>query len=91
LKREVIRLGRLLQRSPNTPEIRSHFFCNLKRFNKIRKQTYRKFKQNMVSKLENLRTADPQEYWKLLKTMKEIKQSPGEDIPLKEWESYFKV
>jgi hypothetical protein len=49
LKREVISLGKVLQKRPNDPEVRSLFFRTLKRYTKQRKSDHRKFKEKMMS------------------------------------------
>ena len=44
----------------------------------------------MMTQLETPRSSNPQEYWKLLKSMKESRDNTSEKIPLQEWETYFK-
>ena len=90
MKAEVLRLGRMMQREPHVPEIRSAFYKKLKEYSKKRKYESRKFKQVTMSKLDNLRDDNPEEYWKLLQKMKDIKNDPCDNISIKEWESYFR-
>ena len=66
------------------------YFKTLKLYNKKRKAEFRKFKQNTITQLEDMRISDPQAYWKLLQKMKDVKKNPCEEFSLKEWEMYFK-
>ena len=91
LKKEVQYNSKLLQKYPNTPSIRRAFFRSLKLYNKTRKYKARKFKEKLLTQLEDLRSNNPQAYWKLLQELKEeTDQTKSSQIPLKEWEIYFK-
>ena len=88
-KRVVLHLSALLQKFPKDPFIRGAFFKNLKHYNKSRKRQARKFKEGMLRKLDELRDSKPQEYWKLLKKLKDTKDDSN-DISLEEFRQYFK-
>ena len=88
MKRAVVQLSGLLQKFPRDPYIRGAFFKNLKLYNKSRKRQARKFKEGMLQKLDELRDTKPQEYWKLLKKLKETKDDSN-DISLEEFRQYF--
>ena len=87
---ELDKIGKVLHYTQHIPETRRVFFRTLKLYNKQRKIAHRQFTQNMMTKLDNLRSADPQAYWKLLKAMKGDVDNPSENIKLDDWELYFK-
>jgi hypothetical protein len=74
---------------PNIPEIRSMFFKTLKLYNKKRKKCAKKIKEAALAKLDDLRSSDPQAYWKLLKSLKDNSQSGANDISMEDWVMHF--
>lgn len=87
-KKHVLFLSRQFQKYPMRTEIRGAFFKALKSYNKERKRKARQFKQQMLLKLDELRSSCPQDYWKLLKSLRDS-DKVDENIPLQEWSSYF--
>ena len=88
LKSHVCYLSRLLQMYPNDPQVRGSFFRGLKFYNKERKRKRRQFKQNLLNKLDDLKENNPKGYWKLLESLKEIKDD-AVNIDMEEWRGYF--
>ena len=64
----------------------------MKSYNKTRKKKARQFKENLITKLDDLKTSNPQSYWKLLESLKDdkYKDNSAENIEMAEWELYFK-
>ena len=89
LKREVDKLSNQLQKTPNIPEVRSMFFKTLKLYNKKRKKCAKRFKEATLAKLDDLRSSDPQAYWKLLKSLKDARQSDANEISMEDWLIHF--
>ena len=62
MKNELIKSSYLLQKFPNAPPVRKHFFESLKIYNKSRKFKARRFQENMINRLDELKTSNPQSY-----------------------------
>ena len=90
MRLELDKIGKILHCNSRIPEIRRVFFKTLKMYNKKRKITHRQYTQTLMNQLNNLRSSDPQAYWKLLKTMNNDISNPSVNIKLQEWELYFK-
>ena len=91
MKRDVKHNYELLQKYPNNPTIRHNFFASHKSYNKARKRKARNFKENIIQQLDALKDTNPEKYWKLLKELKgENQDEKNKQIPLNEWELYFK-
>ena len=56
----------LFKKFHNDPYIRSAYFSALKHFRKLRKFKFRKYKHDLIAKLDSLCDKNPKEYWKLL-------------------------
>ncbi len=89
LKKEVNFLANQLKKFPNVTEIRGVFFRTLKIYNKERRLKSRKFKNEMVEKLDELKENNPKGYWQLLKTLKDEKLEDSRNIPIDDWKDYF--
>jgi hypothetical protein len=92
MKNDMIKNAKHLQKYPNIPSVRKVFFASLKLYNKSRKKKSREYKANLIQQLDELRTSNPQNYWKLLDSLKGSarKDNPAENISVAEWELYFK-
>ena len=91
MKKEVSLNANLMQIYPNVPYIRHNFFSSLKRYNKTRKRKARHYREKILQQLDELKDKNPEAYWKLLKTLKnEDTAEKNTEIPLREWEMYFK-
>lgn len=91
MRQRVNQKGDLLTRFPNDPQIRGSYYKSLKEYNRERKTTQRRYKQDIVSKLDDLCERSPQQYWKLLRKLKnENNRSEAVDkISPSEWVSHF--
>ena len=67
--------GRYLKINPNSQEIRHKYFSTLKQYRNKCKSRYRKFKTEILQKLDNLHGNNPTEYWKLVQTLN-VKSKP---------------
>lgn len=92
MRKEVTSKAKLLSRFPNDPNIRGSYYKLLKKYNKTRKYKQRAYKQDIVNKLDNMRTEKPSEFWKVLNLLKteETKDNPATNIGLSEWGNYFR-
>jgi hypothetical protein len=62
MKNKVIKNSRQLQKHPNDPLVRQNLFTSLKTYNRTRKRKARNSKANLIHKLDELRTSNPQSY-----------------------------
>ena len=92
LKREIGKKAQLLCLFPNDPNIRGSYYKIVKIYNKTRKQKKRAHKQEIINKLEHMRTERPSEFWKVLNLLKseEMHENPASNISHTEWSEYFK-
>lgn len=65
---------KLLAASPTNPHLRGSFCKTRKAYKKLLKYKKREWKDNMIHKLEELESKDPNEYWKLVNELREKKQ-----------------
>ena len=87
MRKEVGKKAQLLSQFPHDPFIRGSYYKSLKQYNKSRKYKQRTHKQNIVHKLDQMRTEKPSEFWKLLKLLKmeDSQDNPATNISLTEW------
>ncbi|XP_071177865.1 uncharacterized protein [Mytilus edulis] len=93
LKQNLYRKYKLMQNHNTDPYIRGSFFKCLKSYRKQRRAKIRKFKQDIMNKLDNLYDQNPKAYWQLLDKIKNISnnsQNKSENtIDPSEWQEYF--
>jgi exonuclease III len=94
LKQRIKAGSRQLQMHPYDPIIRGLFYRDLKHYNKQRKLKMKKYRQEILSKLEQLEQKSPTEFWKLIDLLKNNEQSSkvahSNKIDPQEWYDYFK-
>ena len=90
LKKIVLRKGELLCQYPRDPWIRGNYFSTLKQYRKQCKAEYRKYRTDVLEKLDHLKENNPKEYWALLKQLKEDGQNKGGDITAESWYEHYK-
>ena len=82
-----------MEKYNSDPYIRGSFFKCLKSYRKLRRSKIRKFKQEIIDKLDNLYDQNPKAYWQLLDKLKNasnVANSNLEDkIQPSEWKKYF--
>ena len=70
LKRELNRISKSVNKNPTDNNKRIIYYTTLKRYKKLLKQKRRVYEENALTKLENLFGQNRDEFWKLLKSMK---------------------
>ena len=92
LKKRIQAGSKQLAKEPGNPFIRGLFYRDLKYYNKIRKKTYRKYKADLLQKLESLEESNPKQFWTLLDKLKNEDQKKGftSSISNNQWFSHFK-
>lgn len=89
-RKSLISKGKLLSKFPWDPIIKGSYYKCYREYNKLRKYKQRKFKQNILDSLDNLRDNNPKSYWNLIKELKEdISDGPENSIQSNVWFSYF--
>ena len=91
MKQDLIKKGQLYSKHPCDPIIRGSFFKLRKLYSRCSKQKYRKFKTDIMNKLDNLHENDPNSYWKLVKDLKEDhdERDPSLKISSGNWIKHF--
>jgi exonuclease III len=91
MKKDLQKKALLLAHYPQEPGIRKAYFQGLKWYNQKRKLERKKFKAEMIDKLDNLRENSPKEYWKILELLKNGESDkPINIIDPATWYNYFK-
>ena len=92
LKRGVLAAAKSLQKCPNDPKSRQTYYTNLRHYNKTKKFKAIRYKENIVSDINELHSHKSSEYWKRLNELKQAENCTehADKIPIKEWEHYFK-
>lgn len=89
-RKSLISKGKLLSKFSWDPIIKGSYYKCYREYNKLRKYKQRKFKQNILDSLDNLRDNNPKSYWNLIKELKEdISDGPENSIQSNVWFSYF--
>ena len=73
--------GALLAKYPNDPFVRGNFFKYRKMYCKSCKCQRKKYKADLIEKLDNLFENDPKAYWSLLDELKENKRDSLDSMP----------
>ncbi|CAG2188671.1 unnamed protein product [Mytilus edulis] len=93
LKQNLYRKYKLMQNHNTDPYVRGSFFKCLESYRKQRRAKIRKFKRDIMNKLDNLYDQNPKAYWQLLDKIKNISnnsQNKSENtIDPSEWQEYF--
>lgn len=94
LKKELYSKYRLMEKYNKDPYIRGSFFKCLKLYRKQRRSKIRKFKQEILNKLDNLYDQNPKAYWQLLDKLKKETDNNdqnelNEKIEAPVWQNYF--
>ena len=79
LKRQLNCINKSLQRDPKNHEKRITFFKTQKSYKKLLRHKKRKNEEQLIEKLENLFSTNRNEFWNLLKTMKD--KNTNEELP----------
>ena len=91
LRSNLIAQGKLFSKYPKNPWVRGHYYKLYRVYNKLRKQKYRKFKNDIINKLDTLSVEDPKQYWNLVNDLRAEKASPGDNsVDPDTWVKHFK-
>jgi len=85
-------LNRSFHKNPFNPDIREKLFHTKKVYKRLVRDKKRKFKADILEKINDLHNNDPAQYWNLLKELKQSQQTlsnPADKISPNEWEHYF--
>ena len=84
-------LGRLLSKYPDDPFLRHKFFSTKKDYKRLTKRLKRNFKNEILNKIQLMEEHNPNEFWKLVNSIKSSKSTGmSDEIPPATWYSYFK-
>ena len=70
--------GKLYAKYPNDPLVRGSFYKFRKKYNKLCKFKRKRYKADLIDKLDNLFENDPKAYWSLLDELRENKRDSCE-------------
>ena len=73
--------GKLLAKYPSDPHVRGKFYKYRKMYSELCKTQRRKYKADLIDKLDNLFENDPKAYWSLLDNLKENKRDSPDSMP----------
>jgi ribulose bisphosphate carboxylase small subunit len=92
MRQQIDKKSALLSKYPNDPIIRGSYFKARKEYNRSRKFKQKKYREEILAKLDDMRADHPQEYWKLLKLLKDDSEQKGlaNEIDIQDWFTYFK-
>lgn len=88
-KNEALHLSKLVKKYPGNPHIYGQFVKTKKYFKKLVKQKHRMAKTNLLNTIAKMESSNPEEFWKMLKKLKNGKLSEESPIPLTTWQGYF--
>ena len=86
LKKEVLRLGKLVSKFPFDPFLRGRFFVVKKIFKKMVKSKKKIFKKSLLQKIANFESKNPKEYWEMVN---DLRQKSTDAVDVDEWFQYF--
>jgi len=96
LRQRLKRLSLQLKKEPWAHETRIKYFSTLKEYKKLLKQCKRRYKAEILTKLENMSEKNPKEFWSLLNFLdnevngKTQKNTTDPNITSTEWTEHFK-
>ncbi len=84
-------LGFLLSKYPDDPFLRHKFFSTKKDYKRLTKRLKRNFKNEILNKIQLMEEHNPNEFWKLVNSIKSSKSTGMcDEISPATWYSYFK-
>ena len=91
LKKEVLRLGKLVSKFPFDSFLRRRYFVVKKIFKKMVKSKKKIFKEPLLQKIANFESKNPKEYWEMVNDLRQKSVSKTTDaVDVDEWFHYFK-
>ena len=70
LREHVFAQGKFYGKSPKDRIFKGHYYKLYREYNKLRRMKCRKFKNDIIEKVDSLRIADPKQYWKLVNDLR---------------------
>jgi exonuclease III len=91
MKNEVKYLCRQMNKNPYDKSIHHKYQIMVKNYNKLLRFKKRKFTNDVLERLENMRSNNPKEYWKLFNDLKKEEENKevGSVISINEWKEYL--
>lgn len=90
MRRNVDMKGSLLSKYPKDPAVRNSFYKTLKDYNRARKYKRKKYKEQILDKIDLMKNSDPKTYWNLVNELCEKEEADiCNDISLDSWYDYF--
>ena len=71
LRKSLDEKAKKFAKNPNDAHLRGNFFRCRKHYSKLCKVKHRKYKADMINKLDNLHENDPKTYWSILNDLKD--------------------
>ena len=71
LRNQVVQKAKLMSTFPFNKELRNSFYKAYRIYNKTRKYKAKNYKTNIIRQIDNLKTENPKDYWKLINSLKE--------------------
>ena len=71
MRKNLIDFGKVYSSFPKDPYVKNHFYKLYREYNKSRKYKSKKFKSDILEKLETLNEDNPKLYWKLIKDLQD--------------------
>ena len=81
-------VAKLVSRSPENPHLRGSLVKTRKDYKKLIKQKKIKWRNDILNKLENMKTQNSKEYWDIINDLKETKKETKISDPVK-FEAFF--
>jgi hypothetical protein len=88
-RQSLLHKGWLLGKFPGDPIIRGRYFRALKEYRKSCKKKNRQFREDLISKLNNLHDCHPKAYWELVNKLKDDSSHDVEKVTPSDWLSHF--
>ena len=71
MKTKLNNLAKLLERYPNDPYVRGKLITTRKEYRKLIKKKNKEWQNLLIEKLQEFKSSNPKEYWKLIKSLRE--------------------
>lgn len=89
MRRKFKCLGRRLRSDPFNTSLGQELRGLRKRYKKLLNSKKREFRLNILTKMEDLRTSNPNQYWKLFEELKGVARNDSPDISPEQWIQHF--
>ena len=93
LKKVILQCAKQVASHPDCPILRGKLFTLKKQYKKLVKFKKKKFKNEILEKIQTLETTNPKDYWKLVETLRTMSTNKNQNqtpIDPDEWFAYFR-